>query len=768
MEKDNRLLPLPTSNDLQPVNQDYPSNYSPMNDDDAFGNERSFREYFNIVYKRLPIIVAMTILTTAVVAFYMYKQPLIYQAQTSMIIEPRKASQTSKEININMISDTNYYATQLLLLQNRELMRDVVIRLNLHREPNLLGGQNKGFVSTFRSMFSSGKDTSIKESSLPVLTEADGETTVTEKIPLTPEEKERADSYASVLVSNLTVEQVERTNLVYIIVESTIPDLAAKVADKVAEVFIEQDIARETQGAKKNLDDLGKSIDELKGTIASQSQQLIVEQNNANLPLTGTAGQEFNAGRLQAISTQLLAAKDKRRNIEADYAAAAEANAKGEIFAVLGKDQAIQNMRTQMAERKAKLEDRIQKLNADIQDLTAKKAQLLVRFTEEYREVKAINEEISKREQILKKTQAENASSTEQEETKVKQDVAREVLTGRRAELASAQKLEAQLQAAFNAELASANRAGIAETRLTTLTREIETSRQLLDTLTQRQKEQELTVASTKPDNLKVMSPAQKPTSPIGPNKTRNIFIAFLLSLVSGIGLAFLLDYLDDSIKSSDDVGRQLGLPTLALIPYQSATDKRKLSLGSGNGNSSVALIALEDNRSAVAEAYRHLRTSLLFSSAGKPPQTILITSSQPAEGKTTTAINTAITLAQSGAEVVIIDCDLRRPRLHNHFGLENSTGLTNYLSGDKNTENLLKPFPNMPRLKIVTSGPIPPNPAELLSSNEMKNLLQFLKGNFQHVIIDSPPASAQSFQFGELDRFDKLSFGRPKHGKPA
>jgi capsular exopolysaccharide synthesis family protein len=741
MEKDNRLLPLPTSNDLQPVNQDYPSNYSPMNDDDAFGNERSFREYFNIIYKRLPIIVAMTILTTAVVAFYMYKQPLIYQAQTSMIIEPRKASQTSKEININFSTDTNYYSTQLLLLKNPELMRDVVIRLNLHREPNLLGGQNKGFVSTFRSMFSSGKDTSIKESSLPVLTEADGETTVTEKIPLTPEEKERADSYASVLGSNLTVEQVERTNLVYIIVESTIPDLAAKVADKVAEVFIEQDIARETQGAKKNLDDLGKSIDELKGTIASQSQQLIVEQNNANLPLTGTQGQEFNAGRLQAISTQLLAAKDKRRNIEADYAAAAEANAKGEIFAVLGKDQAIQNMRTQMAERKAKLEDRIQKLNADIQDLTAKKAQLLVRFTEEYREVKAINEEISKREQILKKTQAENASSTEQEETKVKQDVAREVLTGRRAELASAQKLEAQLQAAFNAELSSANRAGIAETRLTTLTREIETSRQLLDTLTQRQKEQELTVASTKPDNLKVMSPAQKPTSPIGPNRTRNIFIAFLLSLVSGIGLAFLLDYLDDSIKSSDDVGRQLGLPTLALIPYQSATDKRKLSLGSGNGNSSVALIALEDNRSAVAEAYRHLRTSLLFSSAGKPPQTILITSSQPAEGKTTTAINTAITLAQSGADVVIVDCDLRRPRLHSHFNLENSTGLTNYLSGDRNTENLLKPFPNLPRLKIVTSGPIPPNPAELLSSNEMKNLLQFLKGNFQHIIIDSPPA---------------------------
>jgi capsular exopolysaccharide synthesis family protein len=142
-----------------------------------------------------------------------------------------------------------------------------------------------------------------------------------------------------------------------------------------------------------------------------------------------------------------------------------------------------------------------------------------------------------------------------------------------------------------------------------------------------------------------------------------------------------------------------------------------------------------------MAEAYRHLRTSLLFSSAGKPPQTILVTSSQPAEGKTTTAINTAITLAQADADVVIIDCDLRRPRIHNHFGMDNSHGLTNYLSGERDVENMIKTYPDLPRLKVITSGPIPPNPAELLSSNEMKNLLDELRGRYRHVIIDSPPA---------------------------
>ena len=109
--------------------------------------------------------------------------------------------------------------------------------------------------------------------------------------------------------------------------------------------------------------------------------------------------------------------------------------------------------------------------------------------------------------------------------------------------------------------------------------------------------------------------------------------------------------------------------------------------------------------------------------------------------GKTTTAVNTAITLAQSGADVVIIDCDLRRPRLHSHFNLENSAGITNYLSGDKNTDNLIQSCPDLPALRVITSGPIPPNPAELLSSNEMRNLLTFLTGRFKHVVIDSPPA---------------------------
>src|SRR4029079_10952474 len=187
----------------------------------------------------------------------------------------------------------------------------------------------------------------------------------------------------------------------------------------------------------------------------------------------------------------------------------------------------------------------------------------------------------------------------------------------------------------------------------------------------------------------------------------RNIRVALLLVLAAGIGLAFLLDYLDDSVRTSEDVSRHLGLPTLALIPHYLNTDKKKLlSVANGNGAvATAALITMDERHSPMAEAYRHLRTSLLFSSAGKPPKTILVTSSQPAEGKTTTAINTAITLAQADAEVVIIDCDLRRPRIHSYFGMDNSQGLTNYLSGGRDTENLIRSYPELPHLKVITSG---------------------------------------------------------------
>ncbi|HSB28173.1 MAG TPA: polysaccharide biosynthesis tyrosine autokinase, partial [Pyrinomonadaceae bacterium] len=217
------------------------------------------------------------------------------------------------------------------------------------------------------------------------------------------------------------------------------------------------------------------------------------------------------------------------------------------------------------------------------------------------------------------------------------------------------------------------------------------------------------------------------------------------LSLVAGIGLAFLLDFLDDTVKSLDDIDRYIHLPALAMIPASQKERGRLKGIGAAPGSSgtseTTALAMIDDVRSPIAESYRHLRTSLLLSSAGQPPKTILVTSSQPSEGKTTTAINTAFMLAQTGADVLIIDCDLRRPRLHAQFEVSNARGLTTWLSGEKDLDGLIQSCPRTNNLKILTSGPVPPNPAELLGSEEMRKLLALLGERFNHIIIDSPPA---------------------------
>lgn len=757
MDKDQRLTPLPGANTsspaggLQTVNQEYPAGYGAYYEGETFGESRSLRQHFNVVYKRLPIILALTLLTTVVAAFYMYRQPLIYLAQTEMLIEPRKPKVQSKDsININFSNDINYNNTQLQLLQNPELMKNVVINLGLHRQPNLFNNQNRGVLSVFRSIFSSEPTAEDKSNSLPVVTETAGAAGDASQIALTSEEKARAENYAAVFLGGLAVEPVERTNLVNITVKSTNAELAAKVSDKVAQVFIEQDTKRETQGAKQAYEELTRSIDELKAAIAGQEIELINYMRSSNLPLQ-EKGQELSAGRLQILSEQWLTAMDDRRKLEARLNAAVQASNRGEGMSIpdLNESKIFQDTIRLNTERKAKLQDQIREIDGQIQSAEAEKAELLVKYTPEYFKVKQTEEKIASLKTNKEKTEKEVSQIIDRDQKKIEKEAVSGALVGLRSQYDAAQKREAQLGASYMNETSAANVQGQAQTRLTTLKREIETNRGLLDTYTQRQKEQELAITSSRPDNIKITSSAATPLSPIGPNRTRNILIAFLASLAAGIGLAFLMDYLDDSVKTSDDVSRHLGLPTLAMIPHHSNFNKRRIGLlpGKNGGNdgggdvSSTALVSLADRRSPMAEAYRHLRTSLLFSSAGKPPQTILVTSSQPFEGKTTTAINTAITLAQAETDVVIIDCDLRRPRLHNHFGLENTHGLTNYLSGEKNTENLLKSCRDLPRLKVITSGPIPPNPVELLSSNEMKNLLQYLKGNYKHIIIDSPPA---------------------------
>jgi non-specific protein-tyrosine kinase len=231
---------------------------------------------------------------------------------------------------------------------------------------------------------------------------------------------------------------------------------------------------------------------------------------------------------------------------------------------------------------------------------------------------------------------------------------------------------------------------------------------------------------------LTILSPAQEPTSPVSPNVPRNILFGAVAGLVLAGCIIFLLEYLDDTIKAPDDAQRILNLPTLGAITRISGIHKP-----------ADHLITLLHPRSPIAEAYRVLRTNLRFSGIENPTGAVLVTSGGPAEGKTTTAANLAITMAQSGKRVVLVDTDLRRPSIHKFFDLPNNVGLSSLFLGDaQSLDQVIQPTA-IEGLRVLTSGQVPPNPAEVLESKQMNEILSRLRAQSDMVILDSPPVLA-------------------------
>lgn len=749
MARDERLLPLPTGlTEVQTAPpQDIPSTYSPVYDGDPFAEARSVREYISVVLKRKWMILAIVTVITVCTAIYMHRMPTQYMSSAEVLVETRTPKKSSESVYINLWYDVKYWDTQVKLMNSPELMRDAVVTLGLHRNPNLIAEQPKApsIFGAVRNIIFGAKPPAVKTSTLPVLT-GDSDIIDVGNVQLTPEEAKRAEEYGNYLLGGLSVEPIEKTNLITLKYTHVNKELAATIPNAVAVAFIARDAKREMQGAIQQTEDNARQIVDLQANINRLENERISYMQKAGLALQQEQGQALSSSRLQTYSQNLMTAEKNRRDLQAEYEQVLRAKNSDQIIALVKEGSMLAKADELRRIREVELEKRLESIDGKIEELNNKKAQLLVKYTEEYPEVVQATEQIKYWEKTKEKLQRENSKKIEQEGRTLKKEAESSILTALQAKLQAAIKLESEARSAYLRERTAANVQGQDEIRLLTLTQEIETNRKLLDSALQRQKELELAKNDSRPNNIKVARRAEA-AGEVGPNRQRAITIAFLASLIFSVGLAFLLDYLDDSIKSSDDVGRHLGLPTLALIPHYGSLE-RSLARGKAaagaiatGSSASTAMVALDDSRSALAEAYRHLRTSLLFSSAGKPPQTILVTSSQPSEGKTTTAINTAITLAQAGAEVVLIDCDLRRPRLHHHFQLENTHGLTNFLSGERNTAELIKECDKLPNLKIVTSGPIPPNPAELLSSIEMRNLIEFLRSNFKHVIIDSPPA---------------------------
>ncbi len=710
MSQDNRLLPLSSETLDRPLRDlagpPVASAAPPVAV--ASAEPAHLREYLAVVLKRKWLILSLMVVITSLVAIQMYRLPSIFQASTQIQIEQRSRSVLTTGRAGDLViraNDPNYWNTQLAKLKTQKLARQVIMRLDLQNNPSFLGAsRGTGIIAGLRRVITreKAKETPKADAAaVPVLSEYEFSAD-----QLTPEQTLKLEPYEDTLRENLAIEPVERTNLVNISFTHTDPQIASNVVNTLAAIFRENDILDETAGADRANTLLGNQIVELQAQIARDQDARLAAMRRSGLPLGNKPGQNLTEVRLTTYSSQLQAAEAERKEAEAAYAAATRARNTASIWDI----------------PEVQKNENISKLRARILELDEQRAALLVTYTEEWPAVKRIDEQ-------LKKLKGELERQPEQ------------IIAGLKNRYESSRDKEAKLRTSYYTEQGTANAQSTSEMGLSDISQRIETNKQLYQTYLQRQRELTIT-QSDRTNNVSTVEEARTPRAPIGPPRMRNIIIAFLLSVGVGIGLAFLLDYLDDTLKSVEDVDRHLHLPTLALIP--APREVRRLlgrSAPDPEPGTNTALALIDDVRSPVAEAYRHLRTSLLLSSAGQPPKTVLVTSSQPSEGKTTTVVNIATMLAQTGADVLVLDCDLRRPRVHAHFGMPNTRGVTNYLSGDSNVSELVQTYDKLPNLKVIPSGPVPPNAAELLGSDEMRKLLYVLAENFTHIVIDSPPA---------------------------
>ena len=317
----------------------------------------------------------------------------------------------------------------------------------------------------------------------------------------------------------------------------------------------------------------------------------------------------------------------------------------------------------------------------------------------------------------------------------------RAILAKLRSDYEGALKREKLLRGLVEQQKEEVNRLNQRLIQYNILKREATSNKRLYEGLLQQLNEAGIS-AGLRSSNIRVVDTARVPLNPHSPNVFLNVFLALCLSVPVGIALAFFREYLDNSIKTPDEVERYSALPTLAMVPLASTVaggHYLKALQGGHSDDTTMALVTHQQPQSGMAESFRSLRTSVLLSFPERPPRLLLVTSGQPVDGKTSTSINLAVALAQRGGKVVLIDADLRKPSVHKFLQTDGSPGLSLYLSGSHDRSGLVVPTA-VPNLFILPAGPVPPNPAELLSTGRMRELLQELAREYDHVVLDSPP----------------------------
>jgi capsular exopolysaccharide synthesis family protein len=579
-----------------------------------------------------------------------------------------------------------YYNTQYSLLRSRGLAKRVVHRLQLQNHPLFNGSapQSRGPLGAVREARKA-----IGTSVRGLFSGAQPEKTA---------EKPAADESAvesgliSQFLAGVEIVPEKATRLVEINYTSSNPEFAALAATTLAEEYTQQNLDLRLETINKSLVWLDDEVvkQEKKVTEAEAAMAKYREQQNA---LSLEDRQNIVVSRLNTLNDTATRARTTRLQKEAAYNQVKSVDPRSDAadaFPVIGANAGVIEAKTRL------------------NDLIGEKARLSQRYLPGHPDIIKVDGQIdnARAALIAQRTRVIESTRNEYEAAAVE-------------EKSYAGQLESQKGAAMDLDRKSGG--------YLVLQRQAETNRGVYQSLLQQQKELRV-VSNSRTNNVTVRDRAEVPGAPFSPNARRDWFTAMLAGLLVALGLAFGIEYLDDTVKTPDDVTGKLRLPLLGLVP--SLREKR------------VPLLS-EAVPHDFGEAFRSLRTSLVFTSGSEGPRIIAVTSSQPLEGKTTTACNLGMVLALGGSRVLLVDADMRRPGLHIVMGAKNEVGLSHLLVGQARVRDAVQKT-SEPNLFLITAGVIPPNPSELLSSERMNALLGNLQaGPFDWVIIDTPPVLA-------------------------
>jgi succinoglycan biosynthesis transport protein ExoP len=661
--------------------------------DDGSGLDYSLlHKWWRAVTSRKWLVIAITLVATTAISLEMFRIRSTYQAYT--LIEIRKENTSVVKSGDQIIANDDSLKTRAFVLQSTPLLEDVIVNLKLDENPKMVDTGNRSLGEILTSMFDKPRSPSEMQIAQPV-----PEMKMVERSSaLSPEESERLEPIIDAVKKNLTIEEIKDTRLLKVSFVHPDPTIAASFCNGVAENFIQRNLESKTDKFTKVSDWLDRATHDFKDRVKKAEESLANYTNEHGIFSTGS-GENLAIEKLARLHGEVMKAETDRMVKASLY----EEVRHGRVAQV---PEAFSDPTTVALQKK-------------LGELEVMAAQLSVNYGPENPQTLEVKQQIAA---IQKQTDANHKILEEKFKTDYERAVRDEGSFKTALEMAKVEALQ-QNQAAVQYNI---------------LKQELDTAKSLYTTFLQKTDQANFEVVQQQ-NNVRVIEPARVPKLTMGPNRWQTITLGLFLSLAASVGLVLILEFLDNSIKNTEDLSRYVQLPALGVIPTVNSGRQRWFSRKNKLPEYSPGQLMTLDHHSIAAEAYRVLRTSMVRSTAARSSKSVLVTSTQPGDGKTTTVVNAAISLAQLGASVLIIDCDLRTPTVHKVLGVEQGKGLSTYFSSEVEIGSLIQKL-EIPNLSLLPCGPIPINPTEIIGSEKMKDMLAILTGRFDHILIDSPP----------------------------